>query len=188
MKGKLPDGGLDEVKVQIASVVPFLSMTGLALEDRRKAKDAYDIYFLLHNYPGGVDEVVMAFRPHMKLGLVQEGLKKLAGKFASINHVGPRDVAEFEEMLDKEERTIRQRHADLEQRLDLHGEVRFRPSAQRLIAVAVAFGERRATQREDLERVATFVFVRLRFERGNVNYQLLLLLGFAGPSQFEPFG
>lgn len=111
VKGKLPDGALDEVNVQVASVVPFLAMKGMALEDRRKAKDAYDIYFVLQNYPGGVDEVVKAFHPHLKLGLVQEGLKKMAGKFASLDHVGPRDVAGFEETLDVEERAIRQRDA-----------------------------------------------------------------------------
>jgi hypothetical protein len=55
VKGKLPDGALDEVQVQVASVVPFLVMKGMALEDRRKAKDAYDIYFVLHNYPGGLE-------------------------------------------------------------------------------------------------------------------------------------
>ena len=111
VKGKLPDGALDEVRVQIASVVPFIAMKGIAMEDRRKAKDAYDVYFVLHNYPGGVDEVVKSFRPHFKLGLVQEGLKKLAGKFASLDHVGPRDAAEFEEVLDRDERAIRQRDA-----------------------------------------------------------------------------
>ncbi len=111
VKGKLPDGALDEVRVQIASVVPFIAMKGIAMEDRRKAKDAYDVYFVLQNYPGGVDEVVKSFRPHLKLGLVQEGLKKLAGKFASLDHVGPRDAAEFEEALDRDERGIRQRDA-----------------------------------------------------------------------------
>jgi hypothetical protein len=40
--------------------------------------------------------------------LVQEGLKRLAGKFASLDHVGPRDAAEFEEALDRDERAIRQ--------------------------------------------------------------------------------
>ncbi|MDB6037509.1 MAG: hypothetical protein JWM99_1350 [Verrucomicrobiales bacterium] len=111
VKGRLPDGALDEVKVQIASVVPFLAMKGIALEDRRKAKDAYDIFFVLQNYPGGVDAVVQAFRSHLKLGLVQEGLKKMAGKFASLDHVGPRDAAEFEEALDEDDRIIRQRDA-----------------------------------------------------------------------------
>jgi hypothetical protein len=111
MRGKLPDGALDEVKVQIASVVPFIAMKGIAMEDRRKAKDAYDIYFLLQNHPGGLNQVVESFRPHLKLGLVREGLTKLAGKFASLDHVGPRDVADFEGLLDQDDRAIRQRDA-----------------------------------------------------------------------------
>jgi hypothetical protein len=111
VKGQLPDGAVDEVQVQVASVVPFLVMKGMALEDRRKAKDAYDIYFVLHNYPGGVEAVVKAFKRHLKLALVKEGLKKIAGKFATLDHIGPKDVAEFDETLDDEERTIRQRDA-----------------------------------------------------------------------------
>jgi len=54
---------------------------------------------------------VKAFKPHLKLALVKEGLKKIAGKFATLDHVGPKDVAEFDETLDEEERTIRQRDA-----------------------------------------------------------------------------
>ena len=111
VKGKLPDGATDEVQVQVASVVPFLIMKGMALEDRRKAKDAYDIYFVLHNYPGGVEAVVKAFKPHLKLALVKEGLKNIGGKFATLDHVGPKDVSEFDETLDAEEHTIRQRDA-----------------------------------------------------------------------------
>jgi hypothetical protein len=111
LRGHLPDGAADEVRVRIASVVPFLVMKGMALEDRRKAKDAYDIYFILQNYPGGVDAVVQAFKPHLKLGLVEEGLQNIAGKFATLDHVGSRDAAEFEDTLDEEERAIRRRDA-----------------------------------------------------------------------------
>ena len=111
LKGQLPDGAEDEVRVQVVSVVPFLVMKGMAMVDRRKAKDAYDIYFVLHNYPGGVAAVVQAFRPHMGLGLVTEGLKKIHSKFATLNHVGPRDAAEFDDTLNAEERAIRQRDA-----------------------------------------------------------------------------
>ena len=65
----------------------------------------------LHNYPGGVEAVVKAFKPHLKLALAKEGYQKMAVKFASLNHVGPRDVAEFDEALDEEERDIRRRDA-----------------------------------------------------------------------------
>jgi predicted nucleotidyltransferase len=111
LRGQLPDGAADEVRVRIASVVPFLVMKGMALEDRRKAKDAYDIYFILQNYPGGVDAIVQAFQPHLKLGLVKEGLQKIAGKFATVDHVGSRDAADFDDAVDEEERAIRRRDA-----------------------------------------------------------------------------
>lgn len=111
LRGQLPDGAADEVRVRIASVVPFLVMKGMALEDRRKAKDAYDICFILQNYPGGVDAIVQAFKPHLKLGLVKEGLQKIAGKFATVDHVGSRDAADFDDTVDEEERAIRRRDA-----------------------------------------------------------------------------
>jgi hypothetical protein len=58
-----------------------------------------------------VGEIVKAFRPHLGLALVQAGRRKIAAKFTSPDHVGPRDVAEFEEVQDEEERAIRQRDA-----------------------------------------------------------------------------
>jgi hypothetical protein len=111
LRGRLPDGAADEVRVRIASVVPFLVMKGMALEDRRNPKDAYDIYFVIQNYPGGVDAVIQAFKPHLKLELVKEGLQKIARKFATPDHVASRDAAEFVDTLDEEERAIRQRDA-----------------------------------------------------------------------------
>jgi hypothetical protein len=38
--------------------------------------------------------------------LVQEGLTKIRSKFASIEHIGPKWVADFLEIADKEEREI----------------------------------------------------------------------------------
>lgn len=79
------------------------------LAARRRTNDAYDICFVLQNFPGGMEEVVKAFRPHQKLGLVQDGLKKMVSKFASLDHVEPRDVAGFEATLDEEARANLQR-------------------------------------------------------------------------------
>ena len=53
LKGQLPDGGEDAVQVRVASAVPFIVMKGMALHDRLKEKDAWDIYYMLKNYPGG---------------------------------------------------------------------------------------------------------------------------------------
>jgi hypothetical protein len=103
VEGKIPGGGFDRVNVRIASIVPFLVMKGMALEDRLKEKDAWDIYFCLLAYPGGIDALVEEFRPHLAHGLVQEGLTKIAKHFFSIEAIGPKFVADFEEADDPEE-------------------------------------------------------------------------------------
>jgi hypothetical protein len=86
-------------------------MKGMALEDRLKEKDAWDISYCIKNYPGGIDALVEEFRPHLGHGLVKEGLEKIAKQFASEKHVGPKFVADFEELTDTEEREISERDA-----------------------------------------------------------------------------
>lgn len=107
----MPDGGRDQARIRVSSVVAFLVMKGMALNDRLKEKDAWDIYFALTNYPGGLDALAEEIRPHLKLALVAEGLRKIAGKFASPEHMGPKFVADFEDIQDGEERAIRTRDA-----------------------------------------------------------------------------
>ncbi|MDY6953132.1 MAG: nucleotidyl transferase AbiEii/AbiGii toxin family protein [Thermodesulfobacteriota bacterium] len=111
VEGELPGGARDSVKVQVASMVAFLVMKAMALDDRMKEKDAWDIYYCLQNYPGGLDSLVKAFRPHVEDGLVREGLQKMAKHFASERAVGPKFVADFEELAAGEDREIRERDA-----------------------------------------------------------------------------
>jgi hypothetical protein len=49
------------------------------------------------------------FRPLLKNKLVQEALANIAEKFASPEHVGPKHVADFEEITDVDERALLQR-------------------------------------------------------------------------------
>lgn len=102
--GELPGGGLDTVNIRIASVVPFLVMKGMALDERLKEKDAWDIYFCVLHYPGGIAALAEAFRPHLENGLIREGIEKIRKHFSSLNHIGPKFVADFEEVDDAEER------------------------------------------------------------------------------------
>jgi hypothetical protein len=48
ISGALPDGGEDNASVRVAAIVPFLIMKSMALRDRLKEKDAYDIYTPAH--------------------------------------------------------------------------------------------------------------------------------------------
>ena len=111
ISGSLPNGSQDSAKVLIASVVAFVVMKGMALCDRVKEKDAYDIYFCLINHPGGPERLVEEFRPHAQQGLVMEALEKIARKFETVDHYGPRAVVDFLQIADGEERERVQRDA-----------------------------------------------------------------------------
>jgi hypothetical protein len=52
------------VKIQVASLVSFLVMKGMALDDRLKEKDAWDIYYCVRNDPGGLDALADEVKPH----------------------------------------------------------------------------------------------------------------------------
>ena len=93
IEGRLPNGAHDTVTVHVSSIVPFFVMKGMAMEARIKEKDAWDIYYCMLNYPGGIDALAEEFKPHLHHGLVREGLQKIAGKFSSEKDFGPRSVA-----------------------------------------------------------------------------------------------
>jgi predicted nucleotidyltransferase len=111
IEGTLPSGAHDAVTVRVASIVPFFVMKGMAMETRMKEKDAWDIYYCLLNYPGGIDALSEEFKPHMHHSLVKEGLQKIAGKFSSEKAFGPKSVSDFEEIDDPDEQERIQRDA-----------------------------------------------------------------------------
>ena len=124
IEGTLPAGGKDSATVKVAGVVPFLVMKGMALADRLKAKDPWDIEFCLRNYSGGNAALAEAFRPHLENKLVAEGLAKIRDKFQSVGHFGPVSCADFEEITNRDDRDLRRRDAfermhELLQRLGL---------------------------------------------------------------------
>ena len=100
----MPDGAIKEVTFNIADVIPFLVMKGMALWDRYKEKDAYDIYFTISNYPGGIKNIINIFKPFKSNILVQEGLGKIKAKFIEISSPGPVWTANFFEIENEEEK------------------------------------------------------------------------------------
>jgi len=111
IEGNLPGGAKDSAVIKVASIVPFLIMKAIVLDDRLKEKDAYDIYYCLKQYSDKLDDLVAEFRSHLKNGLIKEGLEKLAKNFASEEHTGPKFVADFEEITDEEDRKQIERDA-----------------------------------------------------------------------------
>ena len=110
LEGALPNGTLDSVRCKVAGVVPFLVMKGMAM-GRGKTKDAYDIEYVIYNYPGGLNALIAEFQRDLNNTLVQEGLGKIRTKFETVNHTGPNDVATFLEIEEPESRAIRKQQA-----------------------------------------------------------------------------
>ena len=111
VEAQLPDGGIDRVTCRVAGIQPWLVMKGMALHDRMKEKDAYDIYYALRYSRGGVPAIVEGFRKYLSEPLVGEGLGKIRAKFQTPEDVGPRWVADFLEIADPADRAIRIRDA-----------------------------------------------------------------------------
>jgi len=111
VEAELPGGGKDSVTIRVSSVVPFIVMKGIALDERIKEKDAWDIYYCLKNYPGGLDGLIDEFKLYIGRSVVKEGLMKIANHFSSVEHIGPKFVADFYEIADPEERERIQRDA-----------------------------------------------------------------------------
>ena len=63
IRGTLPGGGEDMAEINVASIAPFLVMKSMALKSRLKEKDAWDIYYCVQHYPGGVEKLGQEFLP-----------------------------------------------------------------------------------------------------------------------------
>ena len=104
------DGALDVARVNVIAVVPYFVMKASAM-GRGKAKDAYDLYFLIKHYPMGAYGLAKLFEEYKNSNIVTEMKEKLEEKFASPNHAGPADVAAFLNPEDDEETAFIKRDA-----------------------------------------------------------------------------
>jgi hypothetical protein len=111
LSGTLPNGAVSEVAVNIPSAGAFLVTKGMALWDRLKEKDAFDIYFCCRYYSGGLKALAETIMSMIDNKLVKEGLGKIRAKFMEINSIGPVAVADFNEIEEPEERARIQREA-----------------------------------------------------------------------------
>ena len=116
--GAMPNGGTNRVEVAVCSIPALLAMKGHAIAGRYKQKDAYDIYYCVRNYPGGIDALAAACRPLLDHPEGLAGYRFIAGKFDSPDGFGPTCVRQFVE----ESRTLGERSADQWQ-LDAFGQV-----------------------------------------------------------------
>ena len=96
------DGALDSGHVRVISIIPYIVMKTAAL-GRGKPKDAYDIYYCINHYEGGIKMLLNEMLPYKDKGLIKSTCEKLSEKFASPNHSGPVDIVNFMNIVDDEE-------------------------------------------------------------------------------------
>lgn len=106
MKGEMPDGAMTEIDFKMLDVVGCIGTKGIALGDRYKHKDAYDIVSVLDHYGNGVEEVSTAFKGFLNEREIQESLEKIGEKFSNEKSEGALSYADFLEPGDKAEREV----------------------------------------------------------------------------------
>ena len=95
LRGRMPDGRLNSVRLRVASIPALLVMKGYALVGRNKAKDAYDIYYSVRQFEGGPLALAQACRPLLLNKIALQGYKNIASKFTALDDFGPETVRRF---------------------------------------------------------------------------------------------
>lgn len=91
LDGVLPDGRRNRVSVRVAAPSALVILKALAMGQRDKPKDAYDVDYLLRHIGG--EEVVAGIADFGQLESVKKALDILAEKFSSLDALGPTSVA-----------------------------------------------------------------------------------------------
>ena len=113
IEGDMPDGGTNRVQIAVTSIPALLAMKGYAIANRLKLKDAYDIYYSIRNFPGGIDALVEATKPLLEYQTAERGFRHISEKFRHLEDFGPTSVRRFVDRADMlEERTADQWQQD----------------------------------------------------------------------------
>ncbi len=93
--GDMPGGGGNRVQIAVASIPALLAMKGYAITNRLKQKGAYDIYYSIRNFPGGIDALVVATMPLLDFETAKTGYLHISDKFRHLDDFGPTSVRRF---------------------------------------------------------------------------------------------
>jgi len=91
LDGVLPDGRRNRVAVRVAAPATLVILKALAMSQRDKPKDAYDIDYVVRHI--GVEEVAAGIAELGVVESVAKALGILAEKFRSIDAIGPASIA-----------------------------------------------------------------------------------------------
>jgi hypothetical protein len=97
IESSMPTGGKNRVEVAVCSIPALLAMKGYALNGRHKQKDAYDIYYCVRNFPGGVQALAEECRSVLETGSGEQGFQFIGEKFDIAEGYGATAVRRFVE-------------------------------------------------------------------------------------------
>jgi len=115
----MPGGGRNRVEIAVCSIPALLALKGYALNGRLKQKDAYDVYYCVRNYPGGVEALALDCQPVLQTEAGRQGFRHIADKFDGRDGFGPTCVRQF-----IEETRIAQDLTPDQWQTDAYGQVR----------------------------------------------------------------
>jgi predicted nucleotidyltransferase len=97
LSGVMPDGVENTVRARIVRPEGYILIKAFALDERQNPKDAYDIVFVLRNYPPDIETLADRVRPLLSNPRACEGYEILKAKFAKLGSVGPSRAARVAE-------------------------------------------------------------------------------------------
>lgn len=97
ISGRMPEGGRNQVEIAVASIPALLAMKGFAIKKRLKRKDAYDIYYSIRNYAGGIQALAAECSKLLSENDAVLGFGYIAEKFDAWDGFGPTCVRQFVE-------------------------------------------------------------------------------------------
>ncbi len=93
--GTMPDKRQYKSEMLVATIPALLVMKGYALVQRDKKKDAYDIYFCIREFEGGIEALAPQCKALMGDEVVQRGYRNIAMHFDKEDGFGPETVRRF---------------------------------------------------------------------------------------------
>lgn len=89
IEGRMPDGSINQVTARLVAPEAYILIKAVALDERTKDKDAYDVAFVLKHYQPSLADLAKKVRAISRAGIGKDALELLRTKFRTIDSVGP---------------------------------------------------------------------------------------------------
>lgn len=87
--GRMPDGSINQVTARLVAPEAYILIKAIAMDERTKDKDAYDIAFVLKHYQPSLADLAKKVHKISRVGIGREALELLRAKFRIFESVGP---------------------------------------------------------------------------------------------------